>query len=56
LASSPWHLVSVIFSLGLVYRNKKKPTIFLKSEVCKDAVSELLVNGHAGNADLPGYI
>lgn len=58
LASFSWHLVSVIFLLVLLYRNKKKKQTHFKkiSEVCKDEVSELLMNGHAGNANLPVFI
>lgn len=46
------------FLLVLLYRNKKKKQTHFKkiSEVCKDEVSELLMNGHAGNANLPVFI
>lgn len=58
LASFSWHLVSVIFCwFCFIGIKKKKQTHFKKiSEVCKDEVSELLMNGHAVNANLPVFI
>lgn len=57
LASFSWHLVSVIFCWFCFIGIKKKQTHLKKiSEVCKDEVSELLMNGHAGNANLPVFI